>query len=347
MSTSENATSPSIFILTEGSQEIGFGHLRRSATLARELMRSPHASKLRVVVLTETTAENIPESVRDLFNDLPWSIAPEPVFTNPNPNLLILDLEQTKLRHVLLSKPDACRALALDWFDETILPDATVNLFDHSGSMRAAYTACGRADHYREGPDYAIIRPGILAHASPICSATPAKRAMITLGGADPSKRSIEAIQLLAPYAAQMEALVIAGPLFGEDYVNTLYQTATASFRILKNPDDFDALLASSDVVICGGGGTLLEAMYLGKAAVVLPQTAAEASHARFHVNAGAAVFAEQLARILLDDAFRFSTMEKARNRVNGCGARNIAELAKELAHDANQDACSPSGPPT
>ena len=106
---------------------------------------------------------------------------------------------------------------------------------------------------------------------------------------------------------------------------------APPSATLLRNPPDFDQQLAAADVVICSGGGTLLEAMALGKPAVVLPQTTAEESHARSHAETGACTFAESLPQVLNDETLRQSLMQAARRRVDGRGAGRIAELALKL----------------
>lgn len=308
---------------------MGFGHLRRSVTLAHEILA--HAP-VRLWMLTSTPSESIPTDVTRHFQGLEWDCGNDPKFATGT--TLVLDLEQDSHGRMLARDMAGCKTLALDWFDASRTPDVTINLLDHGGRMRAAYAACGRAEDYLEGPDYAIIRPGLrqLRQAMPVTA--PVRRVIVTPGGSDPSGRGLEAMRLLAPYAGNLEITVIIGPLVTGDHETALRQAAPPAAIVLRNPPDFDARLAAADVVVCGGGGTLLEAMYLGKPVVVLPQTEAEHSHARTHAEAGACVFADALPGVFADERLRLSLIEKARARVDGRGAARIAEIALKLSRN-------------
>jgi len=247
-------------------------------------------------------------------------------------SLQIVDVQYPEHRPILSNNVGIHRLMALDWFDPSILPDITINLYDHSGLMSDAYSAVGRSSHYHEGPEYAIIRPALLTRRGSTNHFDHVKRIMISLGGADPARRSLEAVKILQPYLkADMEVLLILGPLVPDDYDRELRATVPNEVIIIRNPSNYDDLLSSADLVICSGGGTLLETLAVGRPAVVLPQTPHEEVHARSHVNAGACVFSCDLPLVLSDPLLRRSLAKAAIRRVDGEGVRRIADAALSL----------------
>lgn len=322
---------PQITLITEGSAAIGFGHLRRSVTLAGELQKQVPV-QLWILRNPENTA--ITPDVERHLGGLDWHAGPVPNL--PPHSVRIVDLEGDHQRAVLKSYRLDVHTLALDWFDQVILPDMTINLIDHGGKMRATYAAAGCAEDYREGPDYAIIRPGLLAlrpSEAPV-AAKHVRRVLITPGGADPARRSLEALRSLeANVPPDTQIVLIIGPLVPEAYESELRAAAGPNVILLRNPPDFDQQLAAADVVLCSGGGTLLESLAMGKPTVVFPQTPAEHTHAQSHVEAGACVLAERLPQVLSDETLRQSLVATAYRRVDGKGTRRIAEAAVELLH--------------
>lgn len=326
----EGVITEAITIITEGSPAIGFGHLRRSVTLARALSGQ---APVRLHILNDGAELSLADDALSHLDGIDWH--PGNGLPEDNADVVILDLEQPNhLRY--LKHPGAChqRCLALDWFNPAWVPSITVNLLDHSGQMRAAYAADGRLQDYREGPDYAIIRPGILALRNTEPAAGSVRRIVVTMGGADPGRRTLEAVQQLHKIAApESTVTVIIGPLVPAAHEQDIRLTAPGHFVFLRNPTDFDQHLAGADVVLCSGGGTLLESLSLGRPTIVFPQNEAEEAHAGFHVQAGACVFADSLRQVLADHGLRNSLVEKARRQVDGRGVERIAQAALELLH--------------
>jgi spore coat polysaccharide biosynthesis predicted glycosyltransferase SpsG len=222
-------------------------------------------------------------------------------------------------------------SLALDWGTPEVLPEKTINLLDHSGRMRAAYDRAGRGGDYLEGPEYAIIRPGVLALKNDAAAIAGVSRVVVTMGGADPGRRTLEGIELLA--GSEVEGTIILGPLVPEAYEQEVRAMRPANFLVVRNPRDFDRHLASASVVLCSGGGTLLEALCLGRPTVVFPQSDAERRHAGMYVSAGACVFADKLGLVLGDEKFRVELSEQAGKRVDGLGLERIVDEAIGLLH--------------
>lgn len=296
--------------------------------MARRLSKAVDVS---VRILNDGNSAFRIEDIRSHLNGIEWQFGNG--LSVDDSSVEILDLEQPSCRRYLKHKEGQNKAcLTLDYFDPMVLPAITVNLLDHSGKMRAAYSSVGRQEDYMEGPDYAIIRQDILnlRNAAPVGESV--RKIVVTMGGADPAMKSIEALQLLCNIPnAGYAIVVIIGPFFSKSYEEILRSVALGEMTFPRNPTEFDRYLAEADVVMCSGGGTLLEALSLGKPTIVFPQNEAEKFHALFHFQAGACVFSDSLYRVLTDSFLRKYLSEKACRQVDGLGVERIAKAAIEL----------------
>ncbi len=305
---------------------MGFGHVRRSITLARSLHgRVP----VKLWLMSECASQG--EDLQSHFEGLNWQVGPTP---DTEADVEILDLEEPSMLSMLMRRPSHSRKLALDWCNPIALPDLTFNLIDHSGMMRVAYTAADRLSDYVEGPQCAIIRPELRALRPAAVPATAAqvRRIVITLGGADPAKRSLAALrQLAALDSGRAEIMLVSGPLMPSAYEAEIRAAVPRGVKVLRDPPGYHDLLAESDLVLCSGGGTLLESMCLGKPVVVFSQTVAEERHALSHAHAGACVMETSLEAVLASAELRNSIATNAYARVDGRGAERILDAAVKL----------------
>ena len=250
------------------------------------------------------------------------------------------------------------RALALDWFAPEHLPATTISLVDHDNIMSNAYVQAGYKDvegaRLLTGPEFAILKPGIvqLAQAQQIdaysvgefAQSTQGQAAqpgeanqhqapdiLLTFGGSDPSGCTNSAVQFLVPFLCAVGSVtVIMGALNSaarEELHNSL---VSVPHEILHDPDDFDRRLAKADVVLCGGGGTLLEAMHLGRPCVVFAQNNAEKSHAAIYQRMGACAWPEQLDNLISSQRARLSMSTELQQLVDGHGVLRIASVLLE-----------------
>lgn len=310
-----------ITIVTEGSPQLGTGHLRRSATLARELQKQVPVT---IWVLTTDETSKLAPGVAEWFDNLPLRVGPQPQFSREG--LAILDLEADGHRRARA----ACRAasvpaLALDYCDPHDLPEVTINLIDHSQAMADAYARAGRAADYHEGPAFALIRPSIQERRSAV-NVEQTEQILVTMGGADPAGKSREAAMLLGARTATF----VLGPL-APAVREAEIREASPTASVVRNPGNFEDLLAGADVVLTSGGGTMLEALCLGKPTVIFPQNEAERAHAAPLVAAGACVWPEELQRVLSDRDLRGGLAENAQREVDGGGVKRIAAAALSL----------------
>ena len=180
-----------------------------------------------------------------------------------------------------------------------------------------------------------MIRPAIRERRGAARTSGGAAHVVVTMGGADPAARSLDAVRLLNRHAGNGESVtVILGPLAPRALEAELRATNPRA-AIVRNPTNFEELLSTADVLLTSGGTTLLEALCLGKPTVVFPQNAAESAHAKPLVDAGACVWAESLPQVLSDAGLRRTLAETALQKVDGRGVERIAAAALELERRA------------
>lgn len=314
-----------ITILTEGNSTIGFGHIRRTITLAQELGK---AVPTRVWVISNS--RELERRFVTQFRGLKVGCGPHP---DHIPDLQIIDLEPDTASGQINSARGKVRQLCLDYFNPDLLPTSTINLLDHSQAMKGAYDRVKQSSQYMEGPQYAIIRPTIFCRRPttlPIMNSV--NHVVITFGGADPAGHTFGALKHLTELIGpSVRVTVILGPLTSSCYEKMIRTQSPHNAVVLKSPDNYESLVASADLVLSNGGGTLLESLCLGKATVVFPETDAEENHARFHSKAGACVMKSELRDVLDNAELRSSLAINAYRRVDGRGVKRIAANALKL----------------
>lgn len=314
-----------VTIIAEGSSTLGFGHIRRSMTLAREIGR-----RFCVRLCIDLKGGVLDAESRDIIT-CPLLLTED--VSEITSDLVVLDLAPDSMSNYLSRKPDFVGALCLDLFSKKILPDICVNLLDHSGQMRDAYASIGRVSDYYEGAAYAVIRPEIIFNRpNRVEVKGPVSRVVIAMGGADPSRRTLDALKDLGDLGDDRFMItVILGPLCPSEYREQVKVCAPKQCELLTAPREYGELLASADLVLCSGGGSLLECMCLGKVAVVYPQSSAEDRHARFYVLLNACVMAEALADVVASEALRMEIASNAYLQVDGVGPKRISNILENL----------------
>ncbi len=90
---------------------------------------------------------------------------------------------------------------------------------------------------------------------------------LICLGGADVNKQSLEIAKNLCQYHYKVK--VVLGPLAQINPENS-------NFEVFHNPANFFELISKAKHIICNGGNTLFECVYLKKSVFVFPQSTLE-----------------------------------------------------------------------
>ena len=157
---------------------------------------------------------------------------------------------------------------------------------------------------------------------------------VVTIGGADPNRRTIDAAKELLEMRSKIGAITfILGSLASNSIELELYSMQTdIEYKILRAPDNFATHLKDADIILCNGGTTLLESMHIGKPIVVYPQSVAEQSHAEYHAENHACVMSQRLCDVIESKNLRAELTHKAWSTVDGQGSRRLCSSIAGVA---------------
>lgn len=164
------------------------------------------------------------------------------------------------------------RIIAFDFFIyETDLVDEIINLFNHFPERVESF--CG---HIYQGLDYAILSEKILISkfSIPKKNSRIPKSVLITFGGEDPNGNTIRVLKTLCELNLNGTVLIGKFNRFKKEILKNFQQ----QFNIQHQVSNIEDYYLSHDCIICGGGTTLLEALFLGKPTIALPQNIFEAN---------------------------------------------------------------------
>lgn len=255
--------------------------------------------------------------------------------TADHSDVVVLDATDTS-RYTLPSDNRDKKWLALDYFDtEYTLPDTIINLVDHHPLARQGSTVNRPHCRYLEGSQYAIIgdRLGRPAGAKKLISLTP-EHILISYGGADPAGHTIEATASALRQWPSSVIHIVIGPLFADETTQKLteYASDNRQINLHWNVSNLGPFYEQSDVVYCGGGTTLLEALCFGCYPVVIAQNQSEARHAEIYVRAGLASLVGAInTKWESNIEYRRRVSNQAQAMVDGQGAARITNEIMKL----------------
>ncbi len=262
-------------IISFGNNKFGYGHLSRSCFLG-DFLLSNNISLIRIQNINPFKLnniyildyDNIPEyllaitsflkefSVRNLILDLPYIPEFSQIFDNfamNFPNVYLLDNFYYNYQNV----------------------KAIINLHSHylpnSGILNERFSLYS-------GIKYAIIRKEFhKLRRKKYFSKKKKLQIIISCGGTDPGKKTLEAIQIcnkIYQKKIKLKALIING--------RNIPKKIMFEHKFLNFPPDFPQLLRNSDIAILSGGTTCLEACFLGTPTIAIPQTKEEDNFFRY-----------------------------------------------------------------
>lgn len=286
---------PLVEIYCEGNKEIGYGHVRRSITLANRLEQD--GLDVRMIGLSELAASMLLPVKRSSFD------AHIAIFDSPNK--IDRQLNEAKNRGQV--------TVALDYFGSSI-PDINIAVYPHKPvhAIRDRYV----------GFQYILIRNDIVSKRRAHPHTNQNKNVLVMLGGGD----LLEQGHLVANYLCSLGLYVtlVQGPLAKNIEKSKKY-------RVLVNPPNLVELLDACDWAVTNGGGCLFEFLYLGKPTFALPQTDAELRIAHFALAKGALLgIGLDSIRIAQQDELD-STANKGMALVDGRGAQRVSEIIRGL----------------
>lgn len=282
---------PCVDLVCDGNKNIGYGHVRRTLTLAETLRQ--YGMEVRVTALSEESVSLVPQHLRDGID------APVVVFDVPHNIECHIDGAQAAGRCVV----------ALDWFG-AIEPDVAIVVYPHQ-PVRA------RLKSYI-GLEYQMIPEEITTQLR----CTEGEGVVVILGGGDLLGQGHVAASRLS--ALGLRVTLVQGPF-------TKRVKNTGDYEVLFDPPELPSLLASSAWMVTNGGGCMFEAMFLGKPTVAIAQTSAELVLAKHCQGRGALLGVGLNELRQYSDSEMKLASQKAARLIDGRGVHRVAEIVRSL----------------
>lgn len=229
-----------------------------------------------------------------------------------NNKITIIDLPQGYDDEILIEKKTTSLLVCLDYFGDISI-DYNIVVFPHTKPVANFSTFIGF--------EYIILREDILT----IKNNQKAKDEyfLVTIGGADINNYSFSLAKRIHNQGFKVK--VCLGPLFNF-VLDDKYP-----FEVLNNPSNFHEVLNNASVVICNGGGTLFESLYLNKKCYVIPQSKEEENIAKYLLEKKLILgigfnnfCAENISKIINEEI-------NQKNIIDGKGVERIFEIIKNL----------------
>lgn len=185
-------------------------------------------------------------------------------------------------------------------------PGIRLVLLDHTGDVLAkparyislrGYNAASPPqieDGLLEGLEYAIFRDEFQnLRSQGVCISAEVRSVLLTLGGEDSAQFTVMAMRWLERWVeASLNVTVLLGPLNrNAEIVSDMASRMTQHrYEVSGYRDGIAREMLRNDLVICGGGGTVMELAFLGVPVIALPQNSLERSFLRLLDNVGFSV---------------------------------------------------------
>ena len=335
----DNSNQRVVFV-NEASSSIGMGHILRSMELAR-IMSSRGYNVTGITIGDQKAVSFVQERAKDeLFN---WSQqtvqnsqSAIDCIKNVSPSVIVVDCSESSLNIVEACMASGIVVVALDYFlTQQPLPAVIINLIDHNSSSLSGQPPPRNGVAYFEGPQYAIIRNEFLeSRVNRINREERSliKNILIAFGGADPSGNTRRALEELAKWPSKFSIDVIVGPLFTLDIESLITKLKfKCKIKTHKSPKNMGKLFENADLVLCGGGGTLLEALCVGIPSIVIAQNEAELRHAKALADCDACWVFNQANWEHVKVSDKRKQMSKiAQTCIDGRGAERICDVIEQ-----------------
>ena len=282
-------------IICDGNKKIGLGHLRRSLTLFNQLKK-----------------DNIPVSISGISKESNL-LLPENSSGNVKSKIKIIDLPINSGFSLSKNAFNESVIITLDHFG-SFVPDYNIVVFAHKRpyAKKKVFT----------GLKYILLREEIrLLPGSPE-KIQDLSNVLVILGGSDLLNEGHKVAKKLTNMS--FEVTLIQGPFARNKELSQDYE-------VLVNPPNLPDLIKNSGWVVTNGGGSLFETMYVGKAAVALPQSKEETSIAKYMLTQSA------ILGVGFDQIQQFepskikSIQHNAHSIIDGKGHARIVNIIKDI----------------
>ncbi len=295
----------------------GTGNLLRMFYLYSYLRQIEEITQISMSINNKTIAEKVLLSIG-------INIKFETLWTSEKYDVIIHDYLEIDLK--LLKKLRSCTKclVALDFSEyEKKGFDIIINLYSHNQKQINKFQ--GRL---YEGLQFAILKQEVIDSKQNYFdyNAKDKVKILITFGGEDPNSNTLNILEAFNYKTVCVKVLL---GVLNKDK-NEITQKYSDKVEILDPTPYLGKLIVESDLVICGGGTTLIESIYLGNPIIAIPQNNYELDFINF-IKQFIPLFSKSDLPTLLhrcqDIEFRKVIHRKYTNYVDGKGKERIKEI--------------------
>lgn len=323
-----------IIIKTDASATIGFGHLRRCMTLAKELFKQECA--VYFLINNDQAAVNFLK--QESFKYTVVSEADNENFVDTrkkieqlSADVLVIDSYRVTLEGLHeISIPKV-------YMDDLGITDCVFDLVVNPSLLVKKDEI--KDPRFLYGPRYALLREDFSNNNSKKIS-DKIEKVLLTLGGSDPKNHTLKLLQYLYGESPELELVVVLGPFFTEEVKKQIidYSLSKENIVIEDSPGNLPLLMYQADLIVSAGGQTTYELSALGIPAIIFSVVANQTSNIEMFSKSGAIcfigsteqenikqVFSTALTDLLHDKNKRKAMSDAGKQLVDGLGAQRVA----------------------
>ncbi len=261
-----NTKTKKVVILTEGGEQIGFGHITRCLSLSRAFERAGWQTEF-YVHGDQTVASILPEQVYALLD---WSQVintEQPPFFLKDAAIVIVD---SYLANDSVYEEISRQVKVPVYLDDTLRLDYPPGIVVNWSITAAELPYPKRKDvSYLLGPTYISLREPFWQVSEQPVSPT-VKSVLLSFGGDDSKNMTPPVLDFLVCHYPELTKLVVIGNAFKN--ITEIQSVKDHHTRIIFSPDGhgMKQVMQQSDIAIVSGGQTLYELARIGVPAVVV-----------------------------------------------------------------------------
>ncbi|MBI4179216.1 NTP transferase domain-containing protein [bacterium] len=333
---------PRIMFKTDGSAQMGMGHVVSSLRIADEIKRRSSAIMRFLITQADTPAA---AEIQSRGYDL--AVCPEKdgsavmdEIIKFSPNVVVNDLPI--LDEDYLAQLKAFNVFTVNVVDS--LDDIPMDLTDTLTDVIVSYLKSNVDPPVPcySGPSFAALGREFAERAGGRTRGfrKNVRQLLITFGGSDPNGLTLKAVEAAAELGAAVDVKIVLGPAFAhEQGLESLLGRISRPFEILRQMKDMGATMSGADVAVCGGGLTLHELACFGIPAVVISQNDREAQRVQKFMELGTIEYLgnesdvsvedirSALRRLAADSSRRKKMSRNGRLLYDGRGVERIVDI--------------------
>lgn len=341
------ALSGAILMRCDGGREIGFGHVRRSLSVARAL-RDREGFGVRFAMKADDTAVELVRGEGfavdlmpagqceiDWLLDLSESIAPVAAVLDVRTDLSATSVMRLRGAGLIVATIDDGSQRRLSADVSFYPPVPQVFQMNWQGAEAEPIV----------GWEWVVLGHDVMP---PFQVRTGRPRVIVSMGGSDPQGMTLPAVRALSTLDAEFDVTVVVGPA-ADHNAEVEIQRIAPSFMVVRSPNDLPRLMSEADIGVISFGVTAYELAALGVPSIYLSLTEDhEASASAFErsgmgISLGVASKVSELTiaaavdELLSDRAKRRAMGAAGRMNIDGRGASRIAERIHRLIDERRQ----------